>query len=129
MRKYYTRPCNFYYGNYAKKLIKNKKASSLAGNPSIAFDKVEIFQRKKKHRVSSNYYSINEINTLNKEFPSDDLQLTRVKLSHIVSRDVQNLDKDEILHPKKSNLSKNKISSKREYKLTLSKALDDSAME
>ena len=47
MRKYYTRPCNFYYGNYAKKLIKNKKALSLAGNPSIAFDKVEIFQRKK----------------------------------------------------------------------------------
>ena len=61
MRKYYTRPCNFYYGNYANKLIKNKKALSLAGNPSIAFDKVEIFQRKKKHRVNSNYYSINEI--------------------------------------------------------------------
>ena len=26
MRKYYTRPCNFFYGNYAKKLIKTRKA-------------------------------------------------------------------------------------------------------
>ena len=25
MRKYYTRPCNFYYGNYARRLIKKKK--------------------------------------------------------------------------------------------------------
>jgi len=51
MRKYYTRPCNFYYGNYAKKLINKKKAFSLAGNLNIAFDKVEIFQRKKKRIV------------------------------------------------------------------------------
>ena len=48
MRKYYTRPCNFYYGNYAKKLIKSKKALQLAGNPNLAFDKLEVFYRKKK---------------------------------------------------------------------------------
>jgi len=48
MRKYYTRPCNFYYGNNAKKLVKNKKALYLAGSLNIAFDQVEIFQRKKK---------------------------------------------------------------------------------
>ena len=48
MRKYYTRPCNFYYGNYAKKLIARKKGLSLAGNPNIAFDKIEIFRRKEK---------------------------------------------------------------------------------
>jgi len=47
MRKYYTRPCNFYYGNNAKKLISKKRALSLAGNPNIAFDKLEVFQRKK----------------------------------------------------------------------------------
>ena len=45
MLKYYTRPCNFYYGNYAKKLIKEKKALSLAGNLDIAFDQIEIFNR------------------------------------------------------------------------------------
>ena len=67
MRKYYTRPCNFYYGNCAKNLIKNKKALSLAGNPNIAFDRLEIFERKKRKITHSKRYSINEIRTLNKE--------------------------------------------------------------
>ena len=66
MRKYYTRPCNFYYGNYAKKLIKNKKALSLTGNPRIAFDQLEIFQRKRGFTESKRYY-LNEINSLDKE--------------------------------------------------------------
>ena len=56
MRIYYTRPCNFYYGNYAKKLINNKKALSLAGNTNIAFDKLEILCRKKRGTVQSNIY-------------------------------------------------------------------------
>ena len=56
MRKYYTRPCNFYYGNYARKLIREKKAFSLAGYPNIAFDQVEIFQRKKKQLTESKFH-------------------------------------------------------------------------
>ena len=67
MRKYYTRPCNFYYGKQAKKLIKNKKALSLAGNPNIAFDQVEIFQRKNKKLTISNFYSLDSIQSLNAE--------------------------------------------------------------
>ena len=67
MRKYYTRPCNFYYGNYARKLIKSKKAYSLAGNLSIAFDKLEIFRREKNKNILSKVYSISEIENLNKE--------------------------------------------------------------
>lgn len=67
MRKYYTRPCNFYYGNYAKKLIGKKKALSLAGNQNIAFDQLEIFQRKKKGVVKSNIYPTTEIKVLDKE--------------------------------------------------------------
>jgi len=70
MRKYYTRPCNFHYGNYAKKLINKKKAFPLAGNPNIAFDQLEIFQRKKKGVVKSNIYSIIEIKVLDKEIKS-----------------------------------------------------------
>ena len=70
MRKYYTRPCNFYYGNYARKLVKNKKAFSLAANPNIAFDQIEIFQRKKRGIVQSNIYSIAAIKTLGKEIIS-----------------------------------------------------------
>ena len=46
MRKYYTRPCNFYYGNCARRLIEKKKALFLAGNQNIAFDQIEIFLRK-----------------------------------------------------------------------------------
>ena len=70
MRKYYTRPCNFYYGNYAKRLIKSKKALSLAGNNNIAFDQVEIFQRKKKKKTESKIYPITAIKTLDKEIRS-----------------------------------------------------------
>ena len=46
MRKYYTRACNFYYGNTAKKLIINKKALPLNSRKDIAFDQIEIFQRR-----------------------------------------------------------------------------------
>ena len=67
MQKYYTRPCNFHYGSYAKKLIKNKKALPLAGSNSIAFDKVEIFQRKKKEKAKSKYFSISKIKNFRKE--------------------------------------------------------------
>ena len=66
MRKYYTRPCNFYYGNYARRLIGGKKAFSLAGYPNIAFDQVEIFQRKTKQLTESKFHSIKEIRKLNK---------------------------------------------------------------
>ena len=67
MRKYYTRPCNFYYGNYSKKLVKIKKALPLAGNNKISFDKLEIFQRKKGKGAKSSIYSLNEIKNLNSE--------------------------------------------------------------
>ena len=67
MRKYYTRPCNFYYGNYAKNLVYKKKAMFLTANNRIAFDKVEIFHRKKKGKIESEYCSINDIKYLKKE--------------------------------------------------------------
>ena len=67
MRKYYTRPCNFYYGNHARNLVKKKKALHLAGNSNIAFNQLEIFQRKSKGIVTSELYPINKINSLAKE--------------------------------------------------------------
>jgi len=67
MRKYYTRPCNFYYGNYAKNLIKKKKALSLAGNQKIAFNQIELFKRKKKGISDSKIYNINQIKFLRRE--------------------------------------------------------------
>jgi len=67
MRKYYTRPCNFYYGNYATNLIKKRKAFSLTGNSKIAFDQVEIFQRSSKGTAKSEIYSIKEIKKFERE--------------------------------------------------------------
>ena len=65
MRKYYTRPCNFYYGNYAKYLVKVKKALPLTGSTNISFDQLEIFERKKGKNTKSYLYSIKEIKKLN----------------------------------------------------------------
>ena len=67
MRKCYTRPCNFYYGDYAKKLIHKKKAYPLAGNFKIAFDQIEIFERKKKGIIKSSIHSLKGISKLSKK--------------------------------------------------------------
>ncbi len=67
MRKYYTRPCNFYYGKNAADLIKAKKALPLSGNQNIAFSKIEIFSRIKRNIIKSEFHQINEINSLNKK--------------------------------------------------------------
>ena len=64
MRKYYTRACNFYYGNYAKKLVKNKRALPLTGRSNIAFDQLEIFERKKRNEIKSRFYYLSEIKKL-----------------------------------------------------------------
>ena len=63
MRKYYTRPCNFYYGNYARDQIKKKRALAIANNQNIAFDQIEIFERK-KGKTKSTICSIKEIKNL-----------------------------------------------------------------
>ena len=81
MRKYYTRPCNFYYGNYAKNLIKNKKALPLAGNTNISFDQLEIFQRTKKKGVKSSIYSIKSIKTLSNQIKNDLKKITSKRTS------------------------------------------------
>ena len=62
MTKHYTRACNFYYGIYAKQLIKKKVALPLCGNQNIAFDKVEIITRK-SNKVRSKIINLKKINT------------------------------------------------------------------
>jgi len=51
MREYYTRACNFYYGDKAKDLIKQKAALPLCGNKNIAFNSIEILSRKKINKI------------------------------------------------------------------------------
>ena len=48
MITYYTRACNFYYGNLSKKLVKAKQTLPLCGNKEISFDQIEIFFKNKK---------------------------------------------------------------------------------
>ena len=63
MSKYYTRVCNFYYGNTSKKLIKQKKTLPLNGNPKISFDHIEILSRNSKKKIH-----IKDIKKLSKFF-------------------------------------------------------------
>ena len=54
MTRYYTRACNFYYGNFSKELVKKKKSISLHQINEISFDHVEIITRKSKKKISIN---------------------------------------------------------------------------
>jgi dihydropteroate synthase len=61
MKKYYTRVCNFYYGNISKTLVQKKKSLPLNGNSEISFDQVELISRKSKKKIL-----INKLSTLPK---------------------------------------------------------------
>ena len=61
MRRYYTRACNFYYGDESKLLLNNNKTISLNGNKKISFDHDEIISRTSKKKIP-----INKINSLTK---------------------------------------------------------------
>jgi len=45
MEKYYTRVCNFYYGDVSENLVKKSKTLPVGGNSKISFDHVEILSR------------------------------------------------------------------------------------
>ena len=78
MIKYYTRACNFYYGKQAKVLIKKKTALPLCGNKKIAFNRIEIYTRK-KNKITSKFIDIKNIKKLKKN--------ERIK----VSKDLKNI--------------------------------------
>ena len=54
MSRYYTRACNFYYGNTSKNLIKEKKSIPLSGNNLISFDHIELISRKSRRKIPIN---------------------------------------------------------------------------
>tara|TARA_B100000795_G_scaffold216929_1_gene170907 strand:- start:46 stop:282 length:237 start_codon:yes stop_codon:yes gene_type:complete len=51
MKKYYTRVCNFYYGNISKNLVKKKKTIPLNGDLNISFDHIEIISRESTKKI------------------------------------------------------------------------------
>ena len=75
MPRYYTRACNFYYGNESKKLVKKKKSIPLNDLKEISFDHIEIITRKSKKKIS-----INEIKNLSKALKDKiNLDLKKIK--------------------------------------------------
>ena len=62
MQRYYTRACNFYFGNKSKILVNKKKTIPLHQIKEISFDQVEIITRK-----SNKIISINQIKQLPKK--------------------------------------------------------------
>ena len=66
MKKYYTRACNFYYGNHSKKLIKEGHTLPLCGNNKISFDKIELIIRKNRKKITSKIINIKDIKKLKK---------------------------------------------------------------
>ena len=78
MRRYYTRACNFYYGNESKLLVNKKKSIPLNGNKNISFDQIEIISRVSKRKIS-----IKEINSLAKSLKKQiKLDLKKIKSKH-----------------------------------------------
>ncbi len=51
MLRYYTRACNFYYGQQSKTLVKKKKSLPLHNIKEISFDQIEIVTRKSKRKI------------------------------------------------------------------------------
>ncbi len=80
MIKYYTKACNFYYGNISKEKLKKKISLPLNGNKFISFDTIELITRKTKKKIK-----IKDI----KKLPS--------KLRKKVLRDLQQIAKKKSL--------------------------------
>ena len=87
MKKYYTRACNFYYGNNAKLKIKKKLALPLCGNSNISFDKIEIITRTKNNTTSKiiNLKKINKLNGLLKKKIKIDLKKITMKRKNFLN--------------------------------------------
>ena len=54
MSRYYTRVCNFYYGNHSKKLVNKNKSIPFNGIKEISFDQIEILTRNSKRKIFIN---------------------------------------------------------------------------
>ncbi len=91
MTRYYTRVCNFYYGQRSKFLVNKKKTLPLNGNNYLSFDKIEIISRKTKNEIS-----IHEIDNLPnhiRKVIKEDLKviIRRIKFKNLNFRIIPNI--------------------------------------
>ena len=87
MEKYYTRACNFFYGEISRNKIKSNETLPLHGNTEISFDSVEIITRSKIKKIKLK-----------------DLNKIKLKLRKNISKDLKNITKKKLF--KKLNFSK-----------------------
>jgi len=76
MIKYYTRACNFYHGQQARLLHKQKLALPLCGDNNIVFDTLEIITRRNGKIVSKyiHFKSIKKLSYKEKKIVNKDLK-------------------------------------------------------
>jgi dihydropteroate synthase len=77
MRRYYTRACNFFYGNESRLLVNSNKSIPLNGNKNISFDQIEIISRTSRKKISIN--KINKQVKSLKKLIKEDLEKIRSK--------------------------------------------------
>ena len=78
MARYYTRACNFYFGQQSKILVRKKKSLPLHNIKEISFDQIEIITRKSKKKIF--VYQINKLPTkLQKKIKFDLKKITSNK--------------------------------------------------
>ena len=58
MKRYYTRACNFFYGEESKYLVNKKKTLPLNNIKEISFNSIEIISRKSKKKILINNLKI-----------------------------------------------------------------------
>ena len=117
MQRYYTRACNFYYGDQSKFLVSKKKTIPLHQIKEISFDHIEIITRKSKKKISINqikylandlkkkvYLDLKKIKTKKKNFSNLEFK----KVPNIIG--VLNLTPDSFSDGGKFNTKKRGIS-------------------
>ena len=98
MEKYYTRACNFYYGNYSQRLINKKKTLPLSGNSKISFDhpvRCVWYQPKVNHRQEDEDPVIiaNWLKEMKKEF-----QLINTEVHYMHVKETRNQENFAAVH-------------------------------
>jgi len=92
MSRYYTRVCNFYYGNHSKRLVNKNKSVPLNGIKEISFDQIEIITRNSKKKIF-----INQIKYLPKlirrkiNFDLKKIKLKKKKFSNLNFKKIPNI--------------------------------------
>ena len=89
MTRYYTRVCNFYYGNESKILVNKKKSLPLNNNKKISFDHIEIISRRSKKKISIK--KINSLSKLQRNQVNLDLKNIKSKKKNFANLDFQNI--------------------------------------